>query len=199
MKNLIPVLALAFAICCSSATADVLVYNYVETGVITGNGKRVTEVVRAYFISDTDTSESVSIGYLTFNGVKYYVVLPSQDSFTLKVSGPLGASYTVLTKALVTTTNTSQLVKLQAEFIKGRDVLLKIKSNKTYVAPRTFAGIARSAENIGGGVIGITESTITATFNTVDTVYANDSGNSVTTVLDRYKTLLASKGYVPFL
>lgn len=181
----------------AASFADVIVYNFIENGKIIGNGQTKTISAKAYFIGDVDSTEGVTLGYLTLGGVKYYTVVQLESSFTLRVNAANGVSYSVLAKAFTITGINDQFEELKTDFHRGRNVTLKISAIRSHFAPRSLSGVSRSATDLGDGSVQITETAISATFNSNRTLTANANNESVSATLYRLQTYLESQGYVP--
>ena len=174
----------AAIICTPSANALIALYGYSGGATTIGGYGRLASKASGVLAIDLDTYEAAYIGLIPIgtgsNRVIYFQETPLQNFVTTQISGPNGATYTVLAKAEAPGTQFAGVVMEQARAIgRNSSVLIRtLDGGAFWILPKilTSSGLVLTADSTFDY---LATETGRYTLNARLTRLANDAGFSV--------------------
>ncbi len=174
---------------------DLLIYNYVGSEKYTTLGQELNYKYSGQLFLTPANTNGAFIGWTTLNGKKQYWVGPFSDFLWVTIPGSLNHTYTVLGRA-GDGIDDSGFPHLWAYLHRGLNTPLVIANKRKFSFPTTFTGSDTHVypDSQTGNLI-LREATSTHTFAIPNTQTANDSGQTVTDVLNAQIKVLVKQGY----
>jgi hypothetical protein len=187
---------LAAILVSSSAVAGHAIYKVSSVTTALGNGLSSRVSGSGFFIYDPDTKRTASIPAFTVNGMKLFSVSEVANLRVDQVSGPRGASYTVISQAESPNTQFAGVLS-SAAWNRGLNVPVVIDGQGTRLIPKIFSGISRSVAEQPGFLVA---SEVSGKM-TLDVMASRASNLSETfdQAVARIVTFLISKGYTQLM
>ncbi len=177
-------------------TQNILIYNYSGTGKTT-TAENIPYVYSGQLFFVPDTTNGVFVGWSTIKGKRQYWISDLSDYLVVRIPGPGTQSYTVLGSA-GQGVDTNGYPHIWAYLHKGKNTRLAIGRKQSITFPATFAGDNTHVyPNPKNGNMILTESTSTFIFASQATQKANNSGQTLTDLVNALTQGLVKKGYQP--
>jgi hypothetical protein len=144
-----------------------------------------------------DNTNGMFVGWATINGIKQYWVNPLPGYLCITVPGVSNQTFTVLGQA-GQGIDANGYPNIWSDLHKGKNTLLTIGNGKTYSFPNTFNSDATHVyPDPQTGKMVLIESTSEFAFMPRSTQNANNSGQTLTDLINALTKLLASQGCQP--
>lgn len=188
--NIIP-LVLLMGFVALPASADLIIYRYVETGRSIGKGDEVKVRGQGYFVLDHTAFSGKVIVATTIDGEKRMVIQALADTTEYTVTGPRGITYTAWQGYTFIADPEYEAVGI----LYAPNRLLKVRADGGLTYPRSFTQSYQSVRDSDGDYV-LYSSRATFAFRQADTIDANTFGLTVDQVIDAYYDEFVAKGYV---
>jgi hypothetical protein len=173
------------------ASADLIVYRYVETGRSIGAGDELKIRGQGYFVLDHATFSGQVIVATTIDGQKLMVVQALGDTTEYTVTGLKGRTYTAWQGYSFSPDPEREVV---GSFY-ALNSLLKVRADGGLTYPKSFTQNYQSVRDSDGFYV-LYASRATFAFRRTDTIDANTFALTVEDVIEVYRQQFAAKGYV---
>ena len=171
------------------ASADLIVYRYVETGRSIGKGSETKVRGQGYFVLDHTAFAGKVIVATTIGGEKLMVIQALADTTEYTVTGPKGTYTAWHGYTFVEDPEYEALGILSAP-----NKLLRVRSDGGLTYPRSFTQNYQSVRDSDGEYV-LYASRATFAFRQADTIDANTLALTVDDVIEAYRQSFAAKGY----
>ena len=188
--NIIP-LVLALGLVALPASADLIIYRYVETGRSIGKGTEVKVRGQGYFVLDHATFAGQVIVATTIDGERLMVIQALADTTEYTVTGARGVTYTAWQG--YTFIPDPEYEALGILFAPNK--LLRVRTDGGQTYPRSFTQNYQSVRDSDGHYV-LYSSRATFAFRQTDTIDANTFGLTVEEAIDAYRQEFEARGYV---
>jgi hypothetical protein len=171
------------------------IYNALEKGTYYGNSQITRLTLKGFLVIEPDTLRGTLIEGFVQNNQKILTVVPMQNYRMDHVTGPNGATYTIVSKAESPGTQFSGTL-LEAVYGRGRDSSITLGPAGARLLPRTFVGLDRTIshdDQTGIRVAG--EGSITHVLDLKASIASNSANEPFDATVERLTKLLIARGY----
>jgi hypothetical protein len=176
-------------------TQDLLVYKYTGTETIVTTGEDLTFPYSGLMFFRPDNTNVTYIGWATISGKKTYWVNSNSPALFITIQGNPGQSYTLFGDAGAGYDDNGQ-AHFNCDSIKGWNSTLAIGTKQTFVFPNTLAGENTHAyPDSVTGHMKLDEATSLFTFAAVNTLAANNGGQTLLDLIQAEVKTLLIQGY----
>jgi hypothetical protein len=190
MKRALIVIILAAATC---VQADVLVYKFAQTNIVTGGGAKFRDApIYGRIVLDADTGEGAVISWVP----KFkYVGIDCPDAEFKYVRGARNSSESSWFVQGGSYDEAGNNLSIMFVYLRGVNTALTIADGRQLAAPRLLRGTYRGSHEMSDGTVYIGEGNIVATYLSGETQAANANGLFVHEVIDQWMQLWLDRGY----
>jgi hypothetical protein len=178
-------------------TRNILVYKYSGAEKITTASQAFSYGYSGQMFFFPDSTNGTFVGWGTIKGIKQYWVNPLSDYLLIAIPGASNQTFTVLGRA-GQGFDTNGCPHIWSYLHKGKNTPLTIGQKMYFSFPNTFAADATHVypDSQTGNMV-LSESSSTYTFVPQSTQTANNTGQTMTDLVNALTQSLASQGYQP--
>lgn len=174
---------------------SLLIYNYAGTETIVTKGQELTFPYSGMMFFLPETTNGAYVGCATIQGKKTYWVNDISETLWLTIPGNPGQSCTLFGDAGSGFDGNGQ-PHLHCNLLKGWNTTLSIGAKKTFVFPNNFAGENTHAfVDSATGQMKLDQATSTFTFTAPVTQAVNNTGQTLTDLINNQIKTLKNEGY----
>jgi hypothetical protein len=171
------------------------IYRFTHYETMLGGGTTTPIKSSGFAVFEPDTTRGVQIAGFRLNNRAYFIIKPLYNYISTQVSGPNGATYTVIAKGESPGTQFDGSL-LESSYLRGRNTLLSL-GWQTRNMPRTLAFQGRGlSENPATHAAFATEARGTYILDLSATQLSNLAGESFAATVARYSNSFAASGYL---
>ncbi len=172
------------------ATAEVIIFKGTAKVNYIGQSQNVNLTFNLFLVVDDATADVGEILYSSSHGQKLYSTDTVTNLHIVQVSGSGGKIYSAVSRPPgdCDTNSTSEGV-----FLEGLVTTLKVNTNSSIYFPKTVTAVERSYDSAPPA--SLANGTLTANFDSKNTLLSNSAGDSVDLAVTRLVTTLQSQGY----
>lgn len=197
MKILIALLALSWSV---TLNADVVIYKFVQTNVLTGDGVSIKQKVSGRLVFDRDTLTATTITELP--ALRYQIDCPTLDAKYFdapkivngRVRGRISTAAFFLKGDGYNSVSGDHVSNMQA-FWRGNNSTVLIGTDKYLLTPKILKGTYQGSYVAAGGATVVIQANVVASFMGADTIAANNAGQTVVDAINSLIDLAHSRGY----
>jgi hypothetical protein len=183
---------------CATVTViaqNILIYKYTGIQKIITSGLAFSHAYVGQMFFIPDSTNGTFVGWGTIKGKKQYWVTPLSDYLLITIPGVSNQIFTVLGQA-GQGIDTNGYPNIWSDLHKGKNALLAIGQNKYFSFPNTFANDATQVyPDPQTGKMVLSESSSMFVFMAQNTQHANNTGQTMTDLVNALTKSLAIQGY----
>jgi hypothetical protein len=174
---------------------NILIYRYSGAEKITTAGQSLGYAFSGQLFFTPDNTNGTFVGWSTIKGKKQYWINPLPEYLWITIPGADKQTFTVVGQA-GQAIDASGYPNIWADLYKGQNTMLAIGSKKYFSFPNTFANDATHVyPDSQTGKMVLDESASTFTFMAQGTQTANNTGQTMTDLVNVLTKSLESQGY----
>jgi hypothetical protein len=172
------------------AAAEVIIYSGTARVNYIGQSQSLNLTFKLFLVVDDATADVGEILYANTHGQKFYSTDTVSNLHIVQVSGSGGKIYSAISQPPddCDTNSTSEGV-----FLEGVVTTLKVTTNSSIYFPKTVTAVERSYDS--SPPASLANGTLSANFDSKDTLISNSNGESLDQAVTRLITALQLQGY----